>query len=120
VFGLGIKARTSLAFVEIAMSAKCRNLIFLDEFSEEFAQRNFLSICACIFWLHALVDAADINNANRTRIMTRYMCADLVYWTTRMDGAISVDDEMIADVFPAVIARVPHTNGIYVYITAFG
>lgn len=75
-----------------------------------------LSWSACVFGFASLVDTSDVADADAVGVVSRTMCADLLYWSPSFDFAAESDDVVIAYISPALLL-VPRPDGVGVYVS---
>ena len=101
-FFLHVERRTGF-IGKLIVTVYCRTGEFSAEFRNELDECGSLRLGACVFGRFAVLGTtAYIADAYGVSIVAGSVGANLLDWPTRMNGAVSVDDEVVADVFPAV------------------
>lgn len=71
------------------------------QFSYERTKGGALFGCACVFCFLIGIQSTDVADADAVGIVIEAMGTNLLQRTALMNGAIAIDDEVIADTFPS-------------------
>ena len=103
------------------MSVDCRAGELRAEFRDELDECGSLRLGACVLGLLAVSGAAaDVADADRVCVVALCVGADFLNRSPTVDGAVEIDNEVIADVAPAVAFDVPLANLFDREMLAFG
>ena len=103
------------------MSVDCRAGELRAEFRNELDECGSLRLGACVLGLLAVSGAAaDVADADRVCVVALCVGADFLNRSPTVDGAVEIDNEVIADVAPAVAFDVPLADLLDREMLAFG
>lgn len=115
-----IERRASLVS-KLVMSVDCRAWELRAEFRYELDECGSLRLGACVLGLLAVSGAAaDIADADRVCVVALGVGADFLNRSPTVDGAVEIDNEVIADVAPAVAFDMPLADLLDREMLAFG